>query len=84
MENKEFLKKFEGVYDKSFFYNLRSLLIMCLDENEKVSINRIQQEIGCGFNVGMKLKNILMDLHYINEKGDVIVSKQEIKEIGYS
>ena len=83
MENKEFLKQFEGVYDKSFFYNLRSLLIMCLDENEKVSINRIQQEIGCGFNVGMKLKNILMDLHYINEKGDVIVSKQEIKEIGY-
>ena len=83
MENKEFLKKFEGVYDKSFFYNLRSLLIMCLDENEKVSINRIQQEIGCGFNVGMKLKNILIDLHYINEKGDVIVSKQEIKEIGY-
>ena len=39
MENKKFLKKFVGVYDKSFFYNLRSLLIMCLDENEKVSIN---------------------------------------------
>ena len=82
MENKKFLKKFAGVYDKSFFYNLRSLLIMCLDENEHVSINRIQQEIGCGFNAGMKLKNILIDLHYINEKGYVIVSKQEINEIG--
>lgn len=83
MENKKFLKKFADVYDKSFYYNLRSLLIMCLDENVNVSINRIQQEIGCGFNAGMKLKNILIDLHYINEKGYVIVSKKEINEMGY-
>lgn len=82
MKNKKILKKFADVCYKSFFYNLRSFLIMCLDENVNVSINRIQQEIGCGFNVGMKLKNILIDLHYINEKGYVIISKQEINEIG--
>ena len=83
MENKKDLEKFAGVYDKSFYYNLRSLLIMCLDENVNVSINRIQQEIGCGFNVGMKLKNVLIKLHYIDEKGYVIVSKKEIYEMGY-
>ena len=83
MENKKDLEKFAGVYDKSFYYNLRSLLIMCLDENVNVSINRIQQEIGCGFNAGMKLKNVLIELHYIDEKGYVIVSKKEIYEMGY-
>lgn len=83
MENKKDLEKFAGVYDKSFFYNLRSLLLMCLDENLNVSINRIQQEIGCGFNAGMKLKNILIDLHYINAKGYVIISEKEINEMGY-
>ena len=54
---------------------------MCMKNNIHVSINRIQCNIGCGFNTSIKLKSILIDLEYIDSNGYVIAKVEEINKL---
>ena len=76
-------KKFECFNEsiEKFFPNLKVLLTSALEKNTKVSINGIQTSIGCGFNTGIKLKNVLIELHYIDEEGIVSVGVDEISKL---
>lgn len=80
MRNRKKFECFNEIIEK-FFPNLKVLLITALEKNTKVSINVIQISVGCGFNTAIKIKNVLIELNYIDEKGFVIVDIEEIRKL---
>lgn len=80
MKNIKKFEYFEAAIEK-FYPNLKVLLTTALEKNTNVSINQIQISIGCGFNTGIKIKNILIELHYIDEKGFVIANVDDISKL---
>ena len=80
MERKKSLIFFDNLIDY-FYTKLKSLLIIRKKNNMPISINRLQNKIECGFTTGMKLKRVLIDLGYIDEKGYVIIEEEEINKL---
>ena len=56
---------------KDFYLKLEELL----SNNERVSINLIQNTICCGFTTAMKLKTTLIELNLIDSDGYVLSVK---------
>ena len=80
MESKKEFEFFDNLIE-GFYAKLKYLLIVSKKNNMKVSINGIQHNIECGFTTGMKLKNVLINLGYIDENGHVIIDEDEINKI---
>ena len=79
MNKKEF-EYFDTLLE-DFYPNLKHLLLVGLEANQNISLNRIQKEMSCGFNTGMKLKNVLIELNYIDENGHLIIGIDEINKL---
>ena len=69
-------KEFECFETKiiAFYQKLEELLF----NNERVSINIIQFEMNCGFNMAVKIKNKLIELGFVDSNGNVLIKKQSL------